>query len=120
MNTFSLGDDPQMAEELLDLVLKGKKTATSWATVHGELGTSIGSKHIITDSKDTPKVLIETTALIKFKFSEVRPDIAKEEGEGDLSTEYWEREHERYFRNEGTFSADMEVYCQKFKVIKIL
>jgi uncharacterized protein YhfF len=31
LESFSFGDSPELADELLELVLVGKKTATCWA-----------------------------------------------------------------------------------------
>ncbi|MEK7552073.1 MAG: ASCH domain-containing protein [Patescibacteria group bacterium] len=120
MKSFSFGDSPEMGKELLDLVLQGRKTATAWAQVQGDFGTKVGGKMIIKDWQDRPRVLIETTELTCRPFNEVDKSFAHDEGEGDLSLEYWRREHQKYFIREGTFSDDMKVYCQRFKVIEIL
>lgn len=121
MESFSFGDSPEMADKLLDLVIRGRKTATSWAAVRGVLdGEKVGARMEIKDGKGKSKVIIETTELTCKKFNEVDEDFAKDEGEGDLSLEYWRKEHEAYFKRGGTFSEDMELYCQRFKVIELL
>jgi len=120
MKSFSFGDSPEMADELLDLVIQGKKTATSWAAVHGDLGSRVGQQQIIKDSQDRDRVIIEVTDLTVKKFTEVDEVFAREEGEGDLSLECWQSEHERYFSGEGTFSPEMKICCQRFKVLDIL
>src|SRR3989344_7737335 len=120
MDSFSFGDSPEMGRELLDLVLQGRKTATAWAEVQGDFGTKVGEKMIIKDWEDRPRIIIETTELTCRPFNEVDKSFAHDEGEGDLSLEYWKREHKKYFIREGTFSEDMKVYCQRFKVIEIL
>lgn len=120
MKRFSFGNTPEMSDELLNLVLEGKKTATSWAVVWGDEEDHVGNQQTIIDSKGNDRVLIETTSLIKCTFMEVDERYAKAEGEGDLSLNFWRKEHERFFTQEDTFSQDMEIYCQRFKVIKIL
>lgn len=120
METFSFGDSPKMADELLDLVLKGRKTATAWAAIHGPLGTEVGKQMIITDWQDHPRVVIETIELTRLRFSEVSESFACDEGEGNQTLAYWRKEHEAYFKREGTFSENMEVYCQRFKIVDIL
>ena len=120
MESFSFGDDPRMTDELLNLVIQGRKTATSWAAVHGVLEDErVGGTMIIKDSEGNSRVLIEVTELNKKKFNEIDESFAKDEGEGDLSLEYWRKEHQAYFEREGTFSKDMEVFCQRFKVVKL-
>ena len=121
MESFSFGDSPEMANELLDLVIQGRKTATSWAAVHGVLdGEKVGGRMIIKDGKGNPRVVIETTELTRRKFSEVDETFARDEGEGDLSLEYYKKAHEDFFKREGIFSEEMEVYCQRFRVVEIL
>ena len=121
MKSFAFGNTPEMNDELLDLVLKGKKTATSWAAKWGrEDGGQIGERSFILDSKGNKRVIIETVEVIKKPFLQVDESFARAECEGDLSLDYWRIEHERFFRSEGTFKPDMEVYCERFKVIEIL
>ncbi len=110
-----------MNDQLLGLVLKGKKTATSWAAKWGrEDGGQIGERSVILDSKRNGRVIIETVEVIKKPFLQVDESFACAEGEGDLSLDYWRTEHERFFRSEGIFKPDMEIYCERFKVIEIL
>ena len=120
MESFSFGDSLEMADELFALVLSGKKTATSWAATHGSHNSEVGKQQIIKDSKDSPRAIIETIELKLQKFDEVDETFAQKEGEGDLSLDYWRKEHKRYFTQEGTFSPSMEVYCQRFKVVEII
>ena len=40
--------------------------------------------------------------------------------EGDLSLEYWQREHQRFFTCEGYFSDDMELIMEEFEVVDVL
>jgi uncharacterized protein YhfF len=121
MKSFAFGNTPEMNDQLLDLVLKGKKTATSWAAKWGrEDGGQIGERSVILDSKGNKRVVIETVEVVKKPFSQVDESFAGAEGEGDLSLDHWRTEHERFFRAEDSFSPEMEVYCEKFKVIEIL
>ena len=110
-----------MNDQLLDLVLRGNKTATSWAAKWGRGdGVEVGEQSIIMDSKGNKRVIIETVEVTKRPFYKVDESFAYIEGEGDLSLNYWRTEHERFFKSEGTFMPDMEVYCESFKVIEVL
>lgn len=120
MESFSFGDTPKMADELLQLVIEGKKTATSWAASLGMQGVEVGKQMMIKDSRGVSRVIIETVEVSQHTFKDVDETIARDEGEGDLSIEYWRRVHEDYFCAEGTFAEDMLVYCERFKVIDIL
>ncbi|NRG11807.1 ASCH domain-containing protein, partial [Klebsiella variicola] len=42
------------------------------------------------------------------------------EGEGDLSLEYWNEGHKRYFEREGTYSEEMELIFEEFELTEIL
>lgn len=121
MKSYTFGNTPEMNDQLLNLVLSGKKTGTSWAAKWGrEDGGQVGERSIVLDSKGNKRVIIETVELIKIPFLQVDESFARAEGEGDLSLDYWRTEHERFFRSEGTFELDMEVYCERFKLIEIL
>ena len=43
-----------------------------------------------------------------------------DEGEGDRSLDDWRRMHTAYFTRRGEFSADMELYCERFTLIEVL
>lgn len=120
MESFSFGDSKEMSEQLLKLVIDGKKTGTSWAAIHGDCGTIVGKQMIITDYDKKPVILIETTSLERKKFNDVDKDFARTEGEGDLSLDYWRKEHKDYFTREGSYSNNMEIFCQRFKIVKLL
>jgi uncharacterized protein YhfF len=120
MESFSFGDNSELADELLALVLEGKKTATTWAAVEGLKGVKLGKRWIVKDGAGTPRAVIETTEVTKKLFSEVDESIGYAEGEGDRTLEYWRKAHTDYFTRLGQFDPDMEVYCERFKLIEIL
>jgi uncharacterized protein YhfF len=39
LDQFPFGDGPELADELLALILAGKKTATCWSATEGAKGT---------------------------------------------------------------------------------
>jgi uncharacterized protein YhfF len=57
--TFTFGDSPELADELLDLVLQGKKRATCWAESQGLLSAEVGKLMVVLDSKGTPKAVVK-------------------------------------------------------------
>ncbi len=52
------------------------------------------------------------------RFCDVTEAFARKEGEGDLSPEYWKKEHQRFFSSEGHFSEDMELIAEEFEVVE--
>lgn len=53
--TFSFGDNPALADQLLILVLVDKKRATCWAVSEGLKGTAIGKSMVALDGKRRPR-----------------------------------------------------------------
>jgi len=54
------------------------------------------------------------------RFCDVTEEFARKEGEGDLSLEYWQKEHKRFFSGVGHFSEDMELITEEFEVVESL
>jgi uncharacterized protein YhfF len=62
--TFTFGDGPELADELLDLVLQGKKRATCWAESQGLLSAEVGKLMVVLDSKGMPKAVLTQNSRI--------------------------------------------------------
>jgi uncharacterized protein YhfF len=118
------GDSAELADELLSLVLAGKKTATCGALWQYEVeGTPIpklGARSIILDGASRPRWVIETVEVEVKPFDKVDAQFAHDEGEGDQSYAYWREAHETFFRRQGPFSPDMLVVCERFRLIEVL
>lgn len=114
-----------MADDLLALVLQGRKTATSGALWDYEVAQEpipeAGDLSIVVDGAGHPRALLATTAVDIVPFDEVTAAFAKAEGEGDLSLEYWRRVHEEFFTqfadHDRSFSRQMPVVCESFTVL---
>ncbi|MGV1755337.1 hypothetical protein A6U86_30965 [Rhizobium sp. AC27/96] len=119
LQRFSFGNSPALADELLDLVLKGKKTGTCWSVRDGQL-TEIGQRSVVCDGKGVPRAIIETVSLEQRPFDQVGEAFAHSEGEGDLSLEYWRRAHRSYFEETGGFEPAMMLWCETFRLVAIL
>ncbi len=120
LESFSFGDSVEFADELLDLVLIGKQTATCWAVSEGLKGVEVGKRWIVKDGQGRPRAIVETVELTRRRFEEVDEAFAYDEGEGDRSLGYWRQAHTDYFTRQGTFSQGMEVYCERFRLIDAL
>ncbi|WP_241608498.1 ASCH domain-containing protein [Rosenbergiella australiborealis] len=117
---WGFGDSPQMADELATLVVNGLKTAScgSLASYETDPIPKIGSYHIILNGQDDAVCVIRIVALRLWRFSQVTQELAYKEGEGDRSLNYWRKEHEAFFRREGTFHEDMEVVAEEFQLVE--
>ena len=95
------GDSPELANELVQLILIGKKTATcgslwEWE-VEGKPLPKAGDIWVEVDGSDTPVCITETTEVTIRKYNEVDADFARSEGEGDMSLDYWRQAHKNYY-----------------------
>ena len=120
------GDGPELADELGALIFSGSKTATCSALweweVAGETPVRPGDKSVVLDGGGNPLCIIETTEVEIRRFDEVDGLFAREEGEGDLSLEYWRGAHRRFFGRTlpkigRSFAEDMPLVCERFRVI---
>ena len=120
LDSFAFGDTPELADEMLALMLAGKKTATCWAASDGKKGVEVGKRWIVKDDEGRPRAIIETIELTRRRFEHVDESFAHDEGEGDRTLAWWRRAHKDYFARRGEFSLDMELYCERFRLIEIL
>jgi uncharacterized protein YhfF len=120
------GDSQKLADELADLVISGKKTATAslyWEyEAEGEALPQVGGYSLITDYEGAPRAVIQTAEVRILPFDEVEADFAADEGEGDLSLDFWRQAHWRFF---GRTCAKlglqpdlkMPVVCERFRLL---
>ncbi|WNN63352.1 ASCH domain-containing protein [Enterobacter hormaechei] len=123
---WHFGDSPELANELVQLVLSGIKTATCCSKTsfqreyeRGEAPCA-GRYNIILDGTGQPMCVIQTVRLQVIRFCEMTSELASKEGEGDLSLEYWKEGHKRFFEREGTYSEEMELVFEEFELAEIL
>jgi uncharacterized protein YhfF len=125
-DAWAFGDSKEMADELAELVLEEKKTATSSNYTLYELEEEAlpytGQHNIILDGKDNPVAIVETTFVEIVPFHEVTEEHAYLEGEGDRSLNYWREVHEVFFTKElkaieRDFNPTTPVVCERFKLV---
>jgi uncharacterized protein YhfF len=118
LRSFAFGDGPELADELLDLVMKGVKTAT--CSTEDEPNTSSpGERWIVPDGHGEPRCVIEPLEVSYRRYNEVDAAFAYEEGEGDRSLAYWREAHRKYFGRQGKFSEDMMLMCERFRLVEV-
>jgi len=120
------GDSSEMADELGALIAQGTKTGTCSALWEWEAeGEAIPEKGLVTivlDGKDEPLCIVESTEVTIRNYNEVDAQFAHDEGEGDLSLEYWREAHRNFFSRTlpkigKEFSEEMPLVCERFKLI---
>ena len=118
---FRFGDGADLCEQLLSLVRSGAKTATCGAARDfgdGEPVPEVGRRDIALNWDGTPALVIETTEVTRRRFDEVPGDFALAEGEGTFAE--WREGHIRYFERNGGWSPDMELVCERFRLVEDL
>ena len=108
---FSFGDSPEMADELLALVLAGKKTATVSVILEDEQAPSVGDLSLVLDGLSTPACVIKTVHV-------------KLEGE-DENFEQWKSGNIRYWTRDAakrgyTFTDQTPITFERFEVVEVL
>lgn len=118
---WAFGDTPELADELLELVLQGAKTATCSALdAYGE-GDAIpqpGVIEVLLDGAGNPRAAIRIVSVAIRRFDEVDADFAAAEGEGDRSLAYWGAAHKEFFGRSGLFRPDMLLVCERFELVE--
>jgi uncharacterized protein YhfF len=120
VESFAFGDSPALADELLELVLIGRKTATCWAASEGDKGVEVGKRWIVNDGQGRARAVLETVEIKRRRFEEVDEGFAFDEGEGDRSLGYWRCAHTNYFTSRGEFAPGMELYRERFRLVEVL
>ena len=101
-------------------MLIGKKTATCWAASEGDKGVDVGKRWIVKDGQGRPSAVLETIEVMRRRFGEVDAAFAHDEGEGDRTLADWREAHTDYFTRRSEFSPDMELYCERFRLVEVL
>lgn len=118
------GDSPELADELLELVLDGTKRAIATLLVDlladGEPLPCIGGHWIACDGRGEPRAILRTTELRIGRADSVDEAFAREEGEPDRNG--WLQGHRRYWKREqvsrgSDWNEDLEVVFERFDVV---
>ncbi|RVT62601.1 ASCH domain-containing protein [Niallia taxi] len=112
------------ADWLADLVVTGKKKATTSGLVFYEMEKEappmVGEYYIVLNGKENPVAVIEIESVQVVPMNEVTEEFALAEGEGDYR--FWWNAHEKFFTEllkeyDIAFSPNMLVVCERFKKV---
>ena len=113
-NRWTFGID---VDRLVDLVLDGKKTATT-SLYELDNVSKVGDISILTDLKDNNVCFIKTINVIITEFKNITWNLAKLEGE-DKSLNEGKENHMNYFNKiDPNFNKNTKVIFEVFEVIK--
>ncbi|GAX48145.1 ASCH domain-containing protein [Pseudolactococcus reticulitermitis] len=127
-SSWSFGNTAKMADDLGQLVLEGKKTGTTSALAFYELeGAALPRANKVYDmllnGANDPIAILQTKKVKRFMFNDVTEEMARLEGEGDLSIAYWQAAHREVFktafaRENLTYDeANLALIYEEFEVI---
>lgn len=123
--SFSFGVDKRIADELLTLVLNGKKRATCSSYVeyvNNNVGIpSVGDYSIVLDGNGIPKCVIRTAQVTLMKFKDMTFEICSREGE-DATLDSWRVGHIKHFsillkKFDIEFSEELDIVFEDFELI---
>ena len=107
-------------DELVKLVMRGKKTATSYLYDENDLPV-VGDESTICFNDGSSACVVKTLDFKIIKFKDMTGDFSKMEGEGDLSLEYWKKVHYKYFKDlNNDFNEDSLIVFEMFEVINVI
>jgi uncharacterized protein YhfF len=121
-----LGDSAELADDLLGLVLSGRKRATATLVADfaadGQPLPRMGSHWVACDGAGAPRAVLRTVELRIGPLDSVDDAFAFEEGKDDRAWESWLREHTRYFRRVCAargedWSAEQGIVFERIRVV---
>lgn len=123
---WSLGNTPEVADELLGLVLAGRKVGTAgmlWEDqARGWHTPRPGDRTVLLDGAGTPGAIIETTRVDVVPFDAVTDAFARSEGEDFDDHAGWAEVHWRHFSRSAADlpfapTRRMPVVCHTFRLL---
>lgn len=123
------GDSPGLSEELLALIVSGRKragTSLLWAhEADGEPLPEVGRLEIVVDHLGEPALVTRALWVEVTPFDAVTAAYAAVEGEGDGSLAYWQEGHRAFFGRECArigreASPSMPVVCCIFELLHVV
>ena len=123
LRKWNFGGDEVVASKLQQLVLEGKKTAsTGLYKGASQVLSKAGELAVIMSYTGKPFCIIEYTKITLVPFLDVTYEYVVKEGEGDKDIESWRDSHRDFFIREypDLFNENSLVVCEEFRVIEVL
>ena len=101
---------------LVDLVLSGKKRATTSLYDSADFST-VGEESLLTFSDGSIACITKTSRVVVTEFKNITWDLAKLEGENN-SIDEWKEEHIEFFKSiDNNFNENTKVVFEVFEVV---
>lgn len=124
--SFHFCDNREDADLCATLVVAGRKRATAASVAELQLAGDpmprAGDYAIVTDWQGEAKAVIRTTSVDIRRFGDIDRKFARDEGEGDMTLEWWRQAHEAYYRrvlvnSHYVVDDDLEIACERFELM---
>ncbi|HSH99167.1 MAG TPA: ASCH domain-containing protein [Reyranella sp.] len=121
-----MGSSPEMGDELLALILSGRKRATACllrdVEQGGETMATVGGHVVVLDGAEEPRAIWRTKTVDVKPLDRVDSAFAWDEGEGDRTRADWLAMHVRYFTARAAaegfaFDPSMPAVFERFTVV---
>ncbi|NIA67173.1 ASCH domain-containing protein [Pelagibius litoralis] len=127
VEAFRFGDSPDLADQLVELVVSGPKRATvGWiadAELDGEVLAEVGDHFIVLDGAGRPRCTIRVTETRRGSLLSADEAFAWDEGEGDRTLAWWLDGHREFFARRSVEiglpfdEAESELLFERFEVV---
>ncbi len=120
--TFSFGNGPRMANDFLELVVLGRKTASCGALRDYDGAARLpvaGQYFIVNDGRRKPGAVIRVTQVTVRSATEVTEEFALATGEFS-SREEWFDDLVSYFGGYEAWTEDTPLVCWRFELVEVL
>lgn len=119
---FGSPSEPDLADELAELVLNGPKRATAGLLAEyedeDEPLPQVGDHSVILDGRGLPVCIVRTTWLETRPMRDVDEQFAWDEGEGDRTLQWWKEAHIRFFARQGyEVTEDTMMVLERFELV---
>jgi uncharacterized protein YhfF len=119
--SFELGHPrTELRRELVDAVLRGKKTSTAGLLeeyeADGVKPQPVGARATLLGYDNDPVAVIEVTETRVVPAEEIDEQFARDEGEGYKSVEEWRVAHESFFGR--SIEADTQIVAIRFRLVE--
>lgn len=119
---YAFGDSPDLADELVTLVMSGAKRADARLSRSTSTIPHAGEFGVVLDGRSVPRCIVRTVQVDIKPLRDVDERFAWDDGGGDRSLEWWVSAHTRFFKRQGaregfSVDADSELVLERFEVV---
>jgi len=117
-NFLGFGKDQNLSDRLINLIIKGRKRATSSLYNKEKKLPNVDSYGIVLNHQNDPCCLVQYTGFDIKPFSKIGLEFAEEDGETTGDLQVWADERRNYFKKKGArFNESSLVLCEKFRLV---